>query len=128
MKLPKHNPSASKAEVKAARKELLDAPLTTDDGRVFDFDRDSRDLMEMAVVAMSLDMSKTAKWRLADNSVVELTFAQLRDYFEELKQKRALRSFEIDQRYLALKQNATAADLKAWRDHVRAPKAPRQEP
>jgi len=72
---------ADLTRLEQARAERADAVqhITVEvDGMVFDGDETAQDRMARAVVAAGPDETQTTHWVLADNSVVEVTIAQLR--------------------------------------------------
>lgn len=105
---------ASNAQIKDARNEILNSPIEID-GNVFQFDRDSRDIMDAAYVGLQVT-GGTVDWRLLDNSTITLNAVQLNGYISQLRQAQAVRGFQIDQQYLAFKANgATLGDLDQWK-------------
>lgn len=119
MKLQTHDPlnvPAAASDIKSSWKRVLEAPITTSDGSTFQFDRDSRYLMEGALEAWDAVMGgKPLDWRLNNNTTVTLNKGQLQSYLSELKSKQALRGFTVDTEYLQYKAGSpTLRDLKNW--------------
>lgn len=105
----------STAEIRATWLEVMQYPVAANDGKVFQFDRNSRELIRGAITALTAT-GITVDWRLDDNSTVTVNAAQLQAYYDELEVNQAIRGLTIDQEYTSFKQNgATVGDLKAWR-------------
>ena len=106
---------ADKEIIRANWKEIMQFPVAADDGKVFDFDRDSRDLIAGAIRALTLT-GGTANWRLFDNTTVTVDAAQLQSYQQQLLNNQALRGPVVDAEYLNFKANgATLRDIENWR-------------
>lgn len=104
----------STAEIRSTWLELMQYPVAANDGRVFQFDRDSRELIRGAITALTA-AGITVDWRLDDNTTVTVNAAQLQAYYDELEVNQALRGLTLDQEYMALKANgATRGQLRAW--------------
>ncbi len=117
--LLQHDPlsvPASSEEIKATWLELMQFPIVTNDGNVFQFDRNSRELMEGAVRGMHPAGLSTISWRLNDNTDINIDQSALQEYLEELKDKQAIRGFIVDQEYLTFKQSGpTRRELENWK-------------
>jgi hypothetical protein len=111
---PGHAP-ATLDQVRQVWTDILQLPVAADDGKVFQFDRDSRELMAGAIAGLEA-VGGTVCWRLLDNSEVECDAAQLQDYYQQLVRNRALRGLAVDAEYLAFKRGATVVELEAWRE------------
>ena len=108
---------ASIEEIKATWKEILQMPIQAADGRVFQFDRDSKEMMDGAILYLSSNPSVVMDWRLTDNSTVSCDHASLSNYFNELEMLRAERGTLVDAEYLGYKSgSATKRELKNWKD------------
>lgn len=103
------------SEIRATWKEIMQYPVEANDGKVFQFDRDSRELIEGAIRALTA-VGGTVDWRLDDNTTVTVNAAQLQAYYDELLVNQAVRGVTVDAEYVAYKASgATIGDLKAWR-------------
>lgn len=105
--------------IRAFREHILQLPVTTDDGKTFQFDSKSRELIEDAIVALEATQG-TIHWRLEDNTTVEVDSATLQTYYYQLVLNRAVRGLTIDAEYVALKTTgASFRDLENWKDSHR---------
>ena len=74
-------------------------PITLDDGRTFDFDRDSMELMPRSIsrfeLLPTLDALGRLPWKDADNVYHPLTKPELIAIHEELQTKQAVRAARL---------------------------------
>lgn len=93
----------------------MDLPIQAADGNVFQFDRNSRDLLKGGITALNSGVVPSIDWRLLDNATVTCTAAQLQSYLTELETAQAIRALLIDVNYQNFKTNgATKRDLRTW--------------
>lgn len=105
----------SAGAIKAAYLEIMQYPVAAEDGKVFDFDRDSRALMEGAITALT-EAGGSVDWRLYDNSTVSVDAAGLQVYLDQLRVNQAMRGLAVDPEYVALKvSGATVGEIKDWK-------------
>lgn len=96
--------------------EIMQMPVAANDGKVFQFDRNSKELMEGAIVALTASAS-SIDWRLKDNTTVNVDAAGLQSYYDELVLNRAIRGVTVDAEYMAFKSGgATLKQLQEWRE------------
>lgn len=109
---------AKKSDVKRVWKEVLQLPVAASNGLVFQFDRDSRELMEFAIIGLrSMGAGAQIKWRLNDNTEIPVTAETLQSYYDDLVRVQALRGMSVDAQYMVFKKSpATMRSLKAWKD------------
>ena len=112
---------ATLAELKAIRMELLQSPLKTADGKVFQFARDDRETMEGAIRKLTRS-GGTLPWRQLDNQVVDVDAAGLRAYYDELLALQEDRAVDVDTHYMTLKAKSDLLqrDLVDWKAQVAA--------
>lgn len=111
---PKDAP-ADAIEIRKAWLGIMQYPIAADNGLVFDFDRDSRDLIRGAIAAMNAT-GANVDWRLYDNSTVTVDATQLQAYFDELIVNQAVRGLSVDAEYVDFKSaGATHGELNQWR-------------
>ncbi|KZZ72402.1 hypothetical protein A3765_28520 [Oleiphilus sp. HI0130] len=92
------NPAATWDQVKAQRNEIELMPITLDDGRVFDYDKDAMDRFDRAIEnfdTLPTLVNGELGWKLYDNSVAFMTKAELQAVRDELKAKQAVRAAVI---------------------------------
>lgn len=107
---------ASDEHINSVWRELMQYPVAANDGRVFDFERDSREIMLGAIKALT-HTGGTEQWRLHDNTTVEVDAAQLQTYYDELELNQALRGVQLNQEYVQLRtEGATLRDVREWRE------------
>jgi len=111
------NKPASLVLVQETWKSILQFPIKCDDDNIFQFDRDSKEMMEGALEGWDAAGVTTIDWRLLDNSKVTCTKVQLQAYYDELIVKRSVRGFAVDAEYLAFKTGSpTHRDLENWKN------------
>lgn len=95
---------------------IMEYPIEANDGRVFQFDRTSKELMESQLAWMEANPTDTVDWVLLDNSVVNLTQAQLQAYYDELILAQAARVRTVFAQYQSMKgSGVTKRDIEAWK-------------
>lgn len=110
---------ATRADLRRFWIEAMQLPVKTSDGSVFQFDRDSKELMEEAILGLTASLG-TANWRLEDNTEITVNASQLQAYYSELRLLRAQRAVQIDAEYVAKKPLVDAGevslrDLEGWK-------------
>ena len=113
--------AATLSKLKALRMELLQSPLKTADGKVFQFARDDRETMEGAIRKLTRS-GGTLPWRQLDNQVVDVDAAGLRAYYDELLALQEDRAVDVDTHYMTLKAKSDLLqrDLVDWKAQVAA--------
>lgn len=107
---------ASDEHINSVWRELMQNPVAANDGRVFDFERDSREIMLGAIKALS-HAGGTEQWRLYDNTTVEVDAAELQAYYDELVLNQALRGVQLNQEYVQFRaEGATLREIREWRE------------
>lgn len=108
-------------QIKAKRNEIELMPITLDDGRVFDYDKDAMDRFDRAIESFdSLPTLVNGElgWKLYDNSIEYFTKQALTAVRDELKSKQAIRAAVIfTQAEILAAQSKTLAeiqDLAIW--------------
>lgn len=102
-------------KIKETWKEILQLPLIVN-GHAFQFDRDSRELMQFAILGLQTSGGEI-NWRLDDNSTISVDAVALQNYYDELSAAVALRGLAVDNEYVAFKANgATVRQLIEWRE------------
>ena len=97
---------------------IMEYPLATSSGEVFQFDAESERAMTAQVKYLLANPGETIPWVLLDNSTVTVNAANLQGYLAELSLLKATRMATIFAEYRILKNSGTATerDLKAWRE------------
>jgi hypothetical protein len=114
-----HDPLAAPVDSKTIRQtglELMEYPLQTSDGKVFQFDQNSERAMETQILFLNANPTAQLPWVLLDNSTVSVDGVALQAYFNELKALQAARMAVIFTEYQAFKvSGATIRDMNNWR-------------
>lgn len=115
------NKVATWEQIKAKRNEIELMPITLDDGRVFDYDKDAMDRFDRAIESFdSLPTLADGKlgWKLYDNTIEYLAKADLTAVRDELKAKQAIRAAVVfSQAEILMGQGKTLGeiqDLATW--------------
>lgn len=74
-----NNSEAYKAILKAKKKELLDTIIVEVNGKVFDGDETARNNMLASIQASQLLAIESTYWKLADNTVAEVTSEEIKE-------------------------------------------------
>lgn len=108
-----YNPIASIEELKQTKEIILNLPLQTKEGLVFQYDAKSREAIRTLV---NNEYTGKLDWVLADNSTVPCTHKELTAYYLQLEKLTAMRLRRVDTTYRLLKQNGvTKRELLDWR-------------
>ena len=71
------DPVRLREEAKQARQQAVDTITVTVNGKVFDGDETSQTRMSRAIIGMQAANVGTITWTLADNTVTEVTLAEI---------------------------------------------------
>lgn len=117
--LQQHDPfdvPVQNAEIRTTWLEILELPVSANDGKVFQYDQTSERLMKKAIAAWDAAGLTSMDWRLEDNTIVSVDKAGLQTYSDELEINQTLRGFVVDQEYVAFKTSgATRRELMNWK-------------
>lgn len=106
---------ASVSEMKLARRRIFDLPIRVSIGLVFQFDAESKLMMESSIALLSGRKSLTMQWRLLDNSSITVNGLSLSAYYEELCMLQGERCFQAHEEYLAFRESgATNKQIEDW--------------
>lgn len=115
------NQVATWEQIKTKRNEIELMPITLDDGRVFDYDKDAMARFDRAIASFN-DLPTLVNgelgWKLYDNSIEWMNEVELTAVRDELQSKQAVRAAVVfQQAEILATQSKTLAeinDLTTW--------------
>lgn len=98
---PADAPASEEIKRDALRSEV-DRPVEHE-GRPYQFDRESRDAMEIAIIGLEASPGVTVNWRDANNQEIEMDARHLKGLYDSLMSKYAKRSLQLNASFSTIK-------------------------
>ena len=114
---PKSETIANSKDFDRYRREIENLPVTCDDGSIFDCDNDSIEDLQRSIDYWNDRDKSELDWKLKDNRIIKMDRSGIQNYFNEIKRKKAIRSFRVfdEMQALKLNPNTTLQDLENWK-------------